>query len=45
MKRILLKNAVVVNRGTSRTVDILINNDRIEKIDKQISHNSEEIHD
>ncbi len=45
MKRILLKNAVVVNRGTSRTVDILINNDRIEKIDKQISHNNEEIHD
>lgn len=34
---ILLKNACVVNEGTKKITDVLIKNDRIEKIDENIS--------
>lgn len=35
--RLIIRNAKIVNEGTIVTKDILINNERIEKIDHSIS--------
>ena len=42
MKRII-KNTTVVNEGTQQTADVLIVNDRIERIDSTIDESGEEI--
>lgn len=38
MKDLLIKNARIVNRGKITEGDILIHNERIEKIEKHIDH-------
>lgn len=37
MKKILIKNALVVNEGTKQQLDVLISDERIEKIESSIS--------
>src|SRR5690606_35540869 len=43
MKKIILKNAQVVNEGQVRTADVLIRGERIERIDGTINEEGEEI--
>ena len=37
MKKLLIKNALVVNEGSKKQLDVLISNERIEKIEPNIS--------
>ena len=44
MQKIIFRNARLVNRGTTKTADILVHGDRISKIDATISvDNAEEV--
>lgn len=45
MNRILLKNARIVNEGKTVEADVLIEGERIERIDPDISHRSAEVID